>query len=95
MSTLESLGRSGGGADHRIVWEATYGYTHFQHHESEGSEWSTKSRKQTVVHLIAPTYALAKALFDLKVGQGDITLVDIIPLCTINDEIDLTRGWRA
>lgn len=95
MSTLDSLSRSSG-SDNRIVWEVTYGYTAHDHHESSGGgEWTTQRRAQNVVHLIAPTYALAKALYELKYGYGDNTLAEIMPLCTINDEMDLTRGWRA
>jgi hypothetical protein len=97
MSTLESLGRSGGGAESRIVWEATYGYTMIHRGGGiENDDYIThRTREQRVVHLIAPTHALAKALYDLKYGSDDHTLVDIVPICTINDEMDLTRGWRA
>jgi hypothetical protein len=97
MSTLESLARSGGGASERIVWEAVYAYTAI--HRAGGIEnddyITHKSREQMVVHLIAPTYALAKALLDLKYIRSQCTLVSLDPVCTINDEMDLTRGGRA
>lgn len=56
-------------------------------------DYSTASAERRASH--RATYALAKALYELKYGYGDNTLAEIMPLCTINDEMDLTRGWRA
>ena len=96
MSTLESLARSHGSED-RVVWECTYAYTAIHRGGGiENDDYVTgKTREQRVVHLIAPTFKFAKALFEHKYGHSDNTLVDLTPLCTINDEVDLTRGWRA
>ena len=96
MSTLESLHRSYG--DHRVVWEVTYAYNHI-HRVAVGYDddrYSHTTREQSIEHVIAPTYALVRAMFDHKnPPHTDREFVSAIPLCTINDEMYLTRGWRA
>lgn len=83
MSTLESLHRGSG--DYRIVWEILYAYDAYQRHAHDGIEWQTKSREQSITHIIAPTLDMAKAAFALRCSSYE--LVTATPLCTINYEI--------
>lgn len=96
MSTLESLHRSSG--DHRIVWEITYAYN-YCHRVSRGYDddvYSHTTREQQIVHIIAPTLNLAKAMFVHKYPAScAYEFVSAVPVCTIDHEMDLTRGWRG
>ena len=88
MSELESLGRSSG--DHRIVWEIVFGATQYTTHRDGTVEWQTKSRVQRVMHIIAPTIALAQAAFDHHYpARCDYEFVSATPICTINHELVL------
>jgi hypothetical protein len=85
MSELES--NSGG---ERIVWEVVYGSTQYTRHESGTVEWQTEARVQRTVHIIAPTYAMARVAFDHKYpARCDYEFVSATPLCTINYELEV------
>lgn len=96
MSTLESLHRSSG--DHSIVWEIVYAYT--MYHRAGGIEnddyVSHQTREQKTIHIIAPTMALARAVYDHKYpAQCDYQFVHINPVCTIDHIMTIEKGWLS
>lgn len=94
MSTLESLHRSSG--DHSIVWEIVYAYTQY-HRVDDGcgdSSHSHTTREQTAIHIIAPTMALARAVYDHKYpARCDYEFVHMNPVCTIDHIMTIEKGW--
>jgi hypothetical protein len=83
--------------DLRIVWEVIYAYTAIHRGGGiENDDYIThRTRERLVKHVIAPTLELATALAKYRYIYGDNELVTVTPICTINDEMDMTRGWKA
>lgn len=96
MANLESLHRNSG--DNRIVWEVTYAYNriHRVQRGYDDDEYSHTTREQSITHIVAPTFALARAMYDHKYPTFCYyEFVSAVPLCTIDHEMSLTRGQRA
>jgi hypothetical protein len=92
MSDLEQCSPRHTSSHQRIVWEVLYARDHFEHRDDAGNNSlpTIKTRKQEIIHIIAPTIAIAKAAAaHYYPAYASYEVISFTPLCTINHEVTL------